>query len=645
MTKPTIHQILERYWGYKRFRPQQEEIIQSILAGRDTLALMPTGGGKSLTYQVPTMAMEGICVVVTPLIALMKDQVDNLRRVGIKAVALHSGLSQQEIDRQMDNCVFGDVKFLYIAPERISSDIFRLRLEKMKLCLLAVDEAHCISQWGYDFRPAYLTISSIRKVHPEVPILALTASATKMVTEDIMQQLGFAVPHIIRSEFLRPNLSYSVRHVEDKYGQLMRICGGVPGCGIVYVRTRSLAEELAKQLTEDGISAAAYHGGMPHAERNLRQEEWLKNKTRIMVATNAFGMGIDKRDVRFVVHYSLCDSLEYYYQEAGRAGRDGAKAYAVLLTGEEDVQRISQTLEREFPPLEEIKTIYEELYTFLQIPIGGGKGQSRVFNIYDFCHRFHRYEGNVVCAIKLLELNGYMTLTDDHDNPARLMFMVERDELYRVRFKHEELDHFLRIVLRLYPGLFTHFRAIDELEIASWSGYTLERVKELLARLWQLRLVRYIPSNRSPMLVLHEERLPVKDLRIAPETYLRRKELMMDRLHLMAEYATSEECRSVVLDRYFGGTGDKPCGICDNCLERKRKEKRQPVLFNETHRTEALRRLEAGPCDLRTLSFSVPLSPEGLMALVESMKKAGEVEVDRFGFCKIRASETSDSEI
>ncbi|MBQ2392686.1 MAG: ATP-dependent DNA helicase RecQ, partial [Alistipes sp.] len=435
MTKPTIHQILERYWGYKRFRPQQEDIIQSILTGRDTLALMPTGGGKSLTYQVPTMAMEGICVVVTPLIALMKDQVDGLRRVGIKAVALHSGLSQQEIDRQMDNCVFGDVKFLYIAPERINSDVFRLRLEKMKLCLLAVDEAHCISQWGYDFRPAYLTISSIRKVHPKVPVLALTASATKMVTEDIMQQLEFSSPHIIRSEFLRPNLSYSVRHVEDKYGQLLRICGGVPGCGIVYVRTRALAEELAKQLTEDGISAAAYHGGMAHSERNLRQEEWLKNKTRIMVATNAFGMGIDKRDVRFVVHYSLCDSLEYYYQEAGRAGRDGAKAYAVLLMGEEDERHITQTLEREFPPLEEIKTIYEELYTFLQIPIGGGKGQSRIFNIYDFCHRFHRYEGNVVCAIKLLELNGYMTLTDDHDNPARLMFMVERDELYRVRFK------------------------------------------------------------------------------------------------------------------------------------------------------------------------------------------------------------------
>ncbi|MDE5691816.1 MAG: ATP-dependent DNA helicase, partial [Alistipes sp.] len=457
-----IYEVLRRYWGFGEFRPVQLEIIRSVMAGRDTLALMPTGGGKSLTYQVPAMAREGLCIVVTPLIALMKDQVDRLRARRIPAAAIHSGLSPRQIDIALDNCAYGDMKFLYVAPERLATEAFRLRVERMKVQLIAVDEAHCISQWGYDFRPSYLRIAELRQKLPGVPVLALTASATKLVTDDIMHHLRFAEPRLLRSSFARPNLSYSVRHTDDKNGQLLRLVRNVDGTGIVYVRTREGTEQLAALLRDEGIAAAAYHGGLPHAERTLRQDEWLSGKVRIMVATNAFGMGIDKPDVRFVVHYSMCDSLENYYQEAGRAGRDGGRAYALLLVASDDRDRIEQRFRTEFPPLDKVKDIYEHVCSYLQVGIGDGAGASYLFNIHDFCARQHLWSGTVAGALKLLQQNGYLTLTDAQENPARIMFAIQRDDLYKLRVRRSDLDHFIRTLLRLYNGVFTEFRPIDE---------------------------------------------------------------------------------------------------------------------------------------------------------------------------------------
>ncbi|KAA2384825.1 RecQ family ATP-dependent DNA helicase [Alistipes onderdonkii] len=571
-----IYDVLKRYWGFTEFRPVQERIIRSVMDGRDTLALMPTGGGKSLTYQIPGLAQEGLCIVVTPLIALMKDQVDRLRARHIPAVAIHSGLSPRAIDIALDNCVYGDVKFLYVAPERLATEAFRLRVVRMNVSLVAVDEAHCISQWGYDFRPSYLRIAELREKLPGVPVLALTASGTKLVAEDIMRHLRFAEPHILRSSFARPNLSYSVRHTDDKNGQLLRLVRNVPGSGIVYVRTREGTEQVADMLRREGITAAAYHGGMGHAERSLRQEEWVSGRTRVMVATNAFGMGIDKPDVRFVAHYSMCDSLESYYQEAGRAGRDGMRSYALLLVSSDDGERIVRRFEQEFPPLEKIKDIYERVCSYLQVGIGDGAQASFLFNIHDFCAREHLYSGTVVSALKLLQQNGYMTLTDAQENPARIMFCVSRDDLYKLRVQRDELDHFIRTLLRLYNGVFTEFRQIDEGEIATWSGYTVQRVKELLKRLWQLRVIRYVPSNRSPILFMDEERLPRADLYIAPETYKRRQELMRERFEHMLAYAANEtRCRSAVLEGYFGEGAPAACGVCDICLAYKRAGKQQ----------------------------------------------------------------------
>ena len=439
---------LKRYWGYDSFRPVQEEIIRSVCQGRDTLALMPTGGGKSLTYQVPTMLREGLCIVVTPLIALMKDQVDRLRRLGINAAAIHSGLSMRQIDIVLDNCVYGDVKFLYVAPERLVTEAFRLRVERMRVSLLAVDEAHCISQWGYDFRPSYLRIAELRERLPEVPVLALTASATPAVARDIMRQLRFAEPHVLRSSFARPNLSYAVRHDEDKNEQLLRVVRNVAGSGIVYVRTRDGCEQLTEFLRDAGVAATCYHGGLANAERSIRQEEWLAGRTRIMVATNAFGMGIDKADVRFVVHYSMPDSLESYYQEAGRAGRDGKRAYAVLLVAPDDAERVQRRFDLQFPPLDEIRDIYEKVCSYLQIGIGDGEQASFVFNIHDFCAKFRLFGGKVASALKLLQQNGYLTLTDEMRNPARILFCISRDDLYKLRVVRNDLDHFIRTALR-----------------------------------------------------------------------------------------------------------------------------------------------------------------------------------------------------
>ncbi|MBR5106219.1 MAG: ATP-dependent DNA helicase RecQ, partial [Alistipes sp.] len=528
---------LKQYWHYDSFRPMQLEAMRSVLSGQDTLVLMPTGGGKSIIYQLPTLVSDGLCIVVTPLIALMKDQVDRLRRMGIPAVAVHSGLSARQIDIALDNCVYGDIKFLYVAPERLSSEMFRLRVDRMNVSILAIDEAHCISQWGYDFRPSYLKIKELRRLMPDTPVLALTASATPRVAEDIMTQLAFAKPNILQTSFLRPNLSYSVRHTDDKEGQLMRIINNVPGCGIVYVRMRETAERVAKFLVEQGESASFYHGGLPNAERSMRQDEWVSGKTRIMVATNAFGMGIDKRDVRFVVHYSMSDSLESYYQEAGRAGRDGQRSYAVILMASDDNQRIANIFEKEFPSIELIQSTYNYLGAYLNVAIGDGKEASFVFNIFDFCHRTKLPLTTVQSIFKLLNLNGYITLVEDSEHPARLMFTITRDELYNVKMQNEKEEDILRAILRLYTGVFSEFRPIDEMEIASSAKRTPQEVHEFLKRMWRANVIRYIPTNHDPLIFFNEERLPARDVYIAPATYSHRKNLMLERFNHLLHYA------------------------------------------------------------------------------------------------------------
>lgn len=628
ITATTLQQTLERYWGYTSFREGQMAIIQSVMDRRDTLALMPTGGGKSLTYQVPTLAREGLCIVVTPLIALMKDQVDRLRRMGISATAIHSGMSYTQIDNALDNCVYGDVKFLYVAPERLATEAFRLRVQRMKVSLLAVDEAHCISQWGYDFRPSYLRIAELRQHLKDVPVLALTASATEMVAKDIMHHLDFQEPNILRSSFARPNLSYAVRHTDDKQEQLLRIINNVSGSGIVYMRSREGCEQLCETLRNQGISASYYHAGLPHAERSMRQEEWTTGKVRVMVATNAFGMGIDKADVRFVVHFTMCDSLESYYQEAGRAGRDGERSYAVLLSSSDDSSKITKRFDAEFPPLEEVKSIYEKICDYVQVAVGDGLYASFIFNIHDFCRRERIYIGKVRAAINLLEQNGYLTLTEEMENPARIHFCISRDELYRIRVGRNELDHIIRIILRLYNGVFTEFRPIDERTIASTSGYTIERVRELLKRMWQLRIIRYIPANSSPMLFFNEERLPTKDLYISPETYVHRKELMAERFENMHHYAEQQtECRSVVLQRYFGDHKATACGTCDVCLAAKRREKSDGKALSES----ILDLLSREEMNVKELCRELKHSPEKVIAAVDKLKAEGKISAQISG--------------
>ena len=642
-TPQAIRALLKRYWGFDEFRPMQERIIRSVLDGHDTLALMPTGGGKSLTYQIPGLAREGIVVVVTPLIALMKDQVDRLRARKIRAAAIHSGMSPRQIDIALDNCVYGDVKFLYVAPERLATEAFRLRVQRMQVTLLAVDEAHCISQWGYDFRPSYLRIAELRRLLPGVPVLALTASATEPVAADIMERLGFDEPRVLRSSFARPNLSYAVRHTDDKDGQLLRLIRNVPGSGIVYVRTREGAEQIAEMLRNEGVAAGFYHGGLEHAERTLRQEEWSRGSLRVMVATNAFGMGIDKADVRFVVHYALCDSLESYYQEAGRAGRDGLRAYALLLVSPDDPGRIIRRFEAEFPPLERIKSIYEKVCSFLQVGIGDGAEASFLFDLRAFCAREHLYAGTVLSALKLLQQNGYLTLTDEMANPARIMFCVSRDDLYKIRVARDDLDHFIRTLLRLYEGVFNDFRPIDEGEIARWSGYTPEHVRELLKRLWRMRVLRYIPANRSPILFFNEERLPVGDLYIAPETYLRRKELVRERFEQMRAYAAdTKTCRSAFLERYFGEKEPRDCGVCDRCLARKREARRaergngddDPAA--EGLREELLSLLAAEPLSPAELARRCHRSPETAAAAIDALLAEGKISLTEEGKLTIK---------
>lgn len=565
--------ILKQYWGYDDFRGIQEDIITSIGEGKDTLGLMPTGGGKSITFQVPALAKEGLCIVITPLIALMKDQVQNLKKRGIKALAIYSGMSRQEIIIALENCIFGNFKFLYISPERLDTEIFRAKLRKMNISMITVDESHCISQWGYDFRPAYLKISEIRDLLPGIPVLALTATATPAVVKDIQARLNFREENVFRMSFERKNLAYIVRQTENKTGELLNILRRMPGSAIIYVRNRRRTKEITELLNNESITADFYHAGLDNATKDIRQQRWQTGESRVIVATNAFGMGIDKPDVRIVIHIDLPDSVEAYFQEAGRAGRDGQKAYAVILYAKSDKTTLHKRIPDTFPEKEYIKEVYEHLQYYYQMAMGDGQECVREFNIEDFCRKFKYFPVPVDSALKILTQAGYLEYTDEQDNASRLLFTIRRDELYKLREMGENMDKLIQTVLRSYTGVFTDFAFINEDSLAVRTGLTRRQVYELLIQLAKLRIVSYIPRKKTPYIIYTRERVEMRHLQIPPSVYEERKERYEKRIGAMVDYVTNDTvCRSRILLRYFGEKNEHDCGQCDTCISLRKKE-------------------------------------------------------------------------
>jgi ATP-dependent DNA helicase RecQ len=565
--------ILKKYWGYSSFRPLQEDIIKSIVEGRDTLALMPTGGGKSITFQVPAMAHDGLCLVITPLIALMKDQVARLNKLEIKSLAIHSGMSSEEIEITLENAIYGNYKFLYVSPERISTRLFQGKAGRFNLSLVAIDEAHCISQWGYDFRPSYLKIATLRNFIPEnVPFLALTATATPQVIDDIVERLGFRERNVLRTSFERKNITYLVRKVEDKSDYAVRTVSRAKGSGIIYVRSRKRCREVAELLVEKGISSDYYHAGLSDEVRDKKQVSWTKGQTRVIVATNAFGMGIDKPDVRFVIHWDMPDAVENYFQESGRAGRDGKSASAVLLYSPADRSRLIDSVRKKFPPVEKIKDIYEALCNYLQIPVGSGKETVFDFSIPDFVSKYRLPVIETFNSLQFLQREGYVEFTEEINNPSRVHFITGRDDLYRFQVANESFDSFIKLILRSYTGMFSEYVAINEEALSKKSGLSRDTIYQYLVKLSSLNIIRYIPGRKTAMVIFREERLERKALFISPENYLHVKQRYEERLNSMISYAESEErCRSAILLDYFGEEAND-CGKCDICQEKNGKE-------------------------------------------------------------------------
>jgi ATP-dependent DNA helicase RecQ len=562
-------QILTKHWGYTSFKPLQEDIILSVAEGRDTLGLMPTGGGKSITFQVPALVHEGICLVITPLIALMKDQVNRLKDLEIKSIAIHSGLSGEEIDNALENCVYGDYKFLYVSPERISTRIFQAKVTRLNLTLVVIDEAHCISQWGYDFRPSYLKIATLRDyISDKVPFLALTASATPQVIDDIMKKLAFRNKNVLRTSFDRKNISYLVRKMEEKGTYLIKTLQKSKGSGIVYVRSRKRCKEVAELLVANGISADFYHAGLTDELRDKKQASWTIGETRVIVATNAFGMGIDKSEVRFVIHWDIPDSIESYFQESGRAGRDGKPAFAVLLYSPADKTRLKDTIRKKFPAIEKIKDTYDALCNYLQVPLGSGKDIVFDFNMNDFISKYRLPVIETYNSLQFLQREGYMEFTEEINNPSRVHFIVSRDDLYKFQVANEPFDGFIKLLLRSYTGMFSEFVPINEEALSRKSAATRDTIYQYLVKLSSLNIIRYIPGKKTALVIFTEERLVRKALLISPDNYLHVKEKYETRLNKMIEYADSDShCRSVYLLEYFGEESDR-CGICDVCRER-----------------------------------------------------------------------------
>ena len=592
--------ILKHYWGYDDFRGIQRDIIESIGAGHDTLGLMPTGGGKSITFQVPAMAKEGVCIVITPLIALMKDQVHHLRQLDIQAAAIYSGMQHDDVMRTLENCILGNTKILYVSPERLGSSLFQTKLRHMQVSFITVDEAHCISQWGYDFRPSYLEIANIRNIHPDVPVLALTATATPQVVDDICAKLsvGFGSPestsasgetgchagkhgfHVFRMSFERKNLAYLVHYAPDKYGELVRLLSETTGSAIVYVRSRRHAREIAEHLSDAGLSATFYHAGLDHADKDRRQRDWQHDRVRVMVATNAFGMGIDKPDVRLVIHYDSPDSIEAYFQEAGRAGRDGQPARAILLFNGSDNGKLSKRVDDTFPPREYIKEVYEHLAYYYQIATGDGYGVNREFNIEEFCQRFHHFPIRVHSALQILMRAGYIDYDQDADHEARVRFLVSRDELYRLEQVTPVEERVIVALLRNYGGLFADYGYVDESVIAQQAEIPQPVAYDILKALSLRHLISFIPRKQVPYIRYLQRREDKEHIQLPRTIYEDRQEQYRKRIEAMTNYAqTTDRCRSRMLLEYFGEETTKDCGQCDVCLH----EHGQPMTPAEQH--------------------------------------------------------------
>ena len=582
-------EVLRQYWGYDDFRGIQQEIIESIGSGHDTLGLMPTGGGKSITFQVPALCSEGTCIVITPLIALMKDQVMNLRRHGIRAAAIYSGLSREEIIITLENCIFGNIKILYVSPERLSSELFRTKLRHMKVSFITVDEAHCISQWGYDFRPSYLQIADIRKDLPHAPVLALTATATPLVVEDIQDKLNFSSArraeekfNVFKMSFERKNLAYVVRRAADKRQELIHILNSVKGCAIVYARSRRRTKEVSDMLNEAGISATFYHAGLDASVKDERQKDWQNDKIRVMVATNAFGMGIDKSDVRVVLHIDSPDSLEAYFQEAGRAGRDGRKAYAVLLYNDADHRKLDKRILDTFPEKDYIRKVYEHLAYYYEVGIGSGYHATFEFNIDDFCHKFRHFPIQVDSALKILNRAGYIEYTEEQDNQARVLFTVSRNDLYRLENNTPNEDKVITALLRNYGGLFVDYNFIDESFIASQCALQPQQVYLALKSLSQKHILHFIPQKKTPYVRYLQRREDAEHIQILPAVYEERKEQFTKRIHAMIDYATNDTvCRSRQLLRYFGEEDSHDCKQCDVCLDKPHSHTKESAKSTE----------------------------------------------------------------
>ena len=620
-------EILKQYWGYDSFRDLQEEIITSIGEGKDTLGLMPTGGGKSITFQVPALAQEGICIVITPLIALMKDQVQNLRKREIKALAIYSGMTRQEILTALENCIFGNYKFLYISPERLDTEIFRTKLRSMKVSMITVDESHCISQWGYDFRPAYLKIAEIRELLPEVPVLALTATATPEVVTDIQARLKFREGNVFRMSFERKNLAYIVRKTDNKTKEILYILQRISGSAIIYVRNRRRTKEITELLMNEGITADFYHAGLDNAVKDLRQKRWQSGEVRVMVATNAFGMGIDKPDVRIVLHLDLPDSPEAYFQEAGRAGRDGEKAYAVILYSKSDKTTLHKRVVDTFPDKEYILNVYEHLQYYYQMAMGDGFQCSREVNLEEFCRKFKYFPVPVDSALKILTQAGYLEYTDEQDNSSRILFTIRRDELYKLREMGKEAEALIQSILRSYTGVFTDYAYISEESLAIRTGLTRQQIYNILVTLTKRRIVDYIPRKKTPYIIYTRERLELRFLHIPPSVYEERKARYEARIKAMEEYVTTENiCRSRMLLRYFGEKNEHNCGQCDVCLSKRATDNLSEKSYEEVKR-QILNLLSHSPLTPAETADQIKAEKEDIGQVIRYLLDEGELKM------------------
>lgn len=563
--------ILKQYWGHDSFRPLQEEIIQSVLEKRDTLALLPTGGGKSICFQIPAMMLPGICIVVTPLIALMKDQVQHLKDIGIQAVAIYSGLKPREVDIILDNCIFGQIKFLYLSPERLYSELVQERIKHMPVNLFAIDEAHCISQWGYDFRPPYLQLGKLKELHPDVPFLALTATATTAVIADIQDKLQFKQNNVFVKSFLRDNLGYMALEEENKAGRMIRIIQKLGGSGVVYVRNRRETQEVARYLVNNGISADFYHAGLLGKERDSKQEAWMQNRTRVIVATNAFGMGIDKPDVRFVIHLDIPESLEAYYQEAGRAGRDGKKAFPVLLYQQGDKDRLLKNVKLSFPSVAFIQQVYHHLCNHFQIPYGAGEGLTFDFDVVAFIKKYKIETIPTLSALKFLEKDGWLAVSEAVFIPSRFKFEVNHQELYKIQVQYERYDKLIKAILRSYGGVFDDYITINEYEFAKKLGVSYEQIVSLIHALVQMEIASYIPPTDAPQLSFLQDRVDYKNLYVDHVFIRERQQVKITQVEAMLNYIEHSPCRSQSLLQYFGEQNTLFCQVCDLCLIRNHK--------------------------------------------------------------------------